>query len=118
MEEQQPRIEVLQNGEITEVLLLDKDILDEVTISEISDSVLGVVEEKAPVKLLLNFQEVEHLSSSALGALIRINKRIEETQGAFRLSNIQPSLYEIFVITKLNKLFKIFDDAQSARESF
>jgi anti-sigma B factor antagonist len=118
MEEQEPRIEIQQSGNITEVILLDKDVLDELTINEITDSIFAVVEDKAPIKLVLNFKEVRHLSSSALGALIRINKRIEETQGAFRLSNIKSSLYDIFVITKLNKVFKIFDDAQSARESF
>lgn len=118
MEEQQPRIEVQQNNGITEVILLDQEILDEITINEILDSLLGVVDDNSPIQLLLNFKEVRHLSSSALGALIRINKRIGETQGQFRLSNIKSSLYDIFVITKLNKIFQIFDDAESARESF
>ncbi len=118
MEEQQPRIEVLQSGNITEVILLDREILDEITISEITDSLFAVVEEKSPVNLLLNFKEVQHLSSSALGALIRLNKRIGETKGQFRLSNIKSSLYDIFVITKLNKIFSIFDDANEARNSF
>ena len=118
MEDQQPRIEVLQTGKVTEVVLLDREILDEISISEISEALFAVVEEKAPVNLLLNFKEVQHLSSSALGALIRLNKRISETRGQFHLSNIKSSLYEIFVITKLNKIFSIYDDAEQARESF
>lgn len=118
MEEQRPRIEVQQNNGITEAILLDQEILDEMTISEISKTLLGLVDDNSPIKLLLNFKEVRHLSSSALGALIRINKRIDETQGEFRLSNIKSSLYDIFVITKLNKIFQIFDDARSAKESF
>ena len=118
MEERRPRIEVQQNGGITEVILLDQEILDEITINEITESLFAVVADKAPVKLLLNFKTVRYLSSSALGALIRINKRIGETQGEFRLCQIKSSLLDIFKITKLDKVFEIFDDAQSARGSF
>jgi anti-sigma B factor antagonist len=34
------------------------------------------------------------------------------------LCNIDPQIYEVFVITKLNKLFQIHEDAPQAVASF
>ena len=117
MNEKKPRIKVDHQGDATVVDLLDREILDELTINEISDSLFAVVDEQPHVKLVLNFQEVTHLSSSALGTLIRLNKKIEESSGQFRLCAIKKSLYEIFLITRLNKVFKIHDDVEAAIQS-
>jgi anti-sigma B factor antagonist len=113
-----PRVAVNQNGEVTEVELLDEEILDENTINDVAETLFAVVEDKAPVKLLLSFGRVKHLSSSALGTLIRLNKRIDESKGALKLCSIRASLYEVFVITKLNKLFDIYKDEDTALKSF
>ena len=118
MTDDKPRIEVTQREKVIEVALLDTEILDESTINDISDSLFAVVEEHLPVKMLLNFSQVQHLSSSALGTLVRLNKRIQDTQGEFKLCRIHPSLREIFVITKLNKILDIHDEAATALRSF
>jgi len=47
------------------------------------------------------------LSSAALGALINVNNRMKAKNGQLRLANIKPQIFEVFVITKLNKLFRI-----------
>jgi len=118
MEKNSPKIKVTQENGISIVELLAEEILDEGTISTISESLFAVVEDHAPVRLLLSFERVKHLSSSALGTLIRLNKRIDETGGKLRLCEIKKNLYEIFTITKLNKLFDIFEDRETAIKSF
>ena len=67
---------------------------------------------KPAINLLLSFSHVKHLSSSALGTLIWLNKRVEEGKGKLKLCGLKKSLYEIFVITKLNKLFEIYDNKE------
>ena len=118
MQEYGPKIAVSQNGAVTVVELLDEEILDENTINDISDSLFSVVDDNAPVQLLISFSRVKHLSSSALGTLIRLSKRVDESSGALKLCSIRQSLYEIFVITKLNKLFDIYKDEEVALSSF
>ena len=113
-----PKIDVnIENG-ITAVYLLDEEILDEPTINDIADALFCVAEENKPTKMVLSFVKVKHLSSSALGTLIRLNKRIGESGGTLRLCEIKPSLYEVFVITKLNKLFDIYEDEATAISTF
>lgn len=53
-----------------------------------------------------------------LGTLITINNKIRSKDGQLRLANIDPQIYEVFVITKLNKLFQIHDTNDEAMRSF
>jgi len=76
------------------------------------------VEQADNPKLLISFKNVEHLSSAALGALITISHKVKEKDGQLRLSDIDPRVYEIFLITKLNTLFRIHETAEQAIESF
>ena len=118
MENYQAKIEVKKEGVISVVELLNEEILDESTIGDIADSLFAVVEDNNPVQMVLSFSRVKHLSSMALGTLIRLNKRIEEGGGLLKLCSIRSSLYEIFIITKLNKLFEIYDSEEAALSSF
>ncbi len=112
------RLAIRKDGEITIVEFLDKNILDEASIQTIGDEILGLIEASANPKMLIDFSNVDHLSSAALGALITINNKVRQKDGQLRLSHIDPQIYEVFVITKLNKLFQIHDTTPSALNSF
>ena len=90
----------------------------EANIAEIGASLGSLIDEANNPKLLLDFAAVDHLSSAALGMLINANKRIREKNGQLRLANIKPQIFEVFVITKLNKLFKILPNRAEALASF
>ena len=78
---------------------------------------MSVVEQAENIYLILDFSNVQFLSSAVLGLLIRISKRIYEREGQLRLCNINPKIYEIFKITRLNKIFDIYQDIESATEN-
>ena len=93
-------------------------ILDEANIKEIGDAILGLVDSREVPKILIDFAAVDHLSSAALGMLININSRVKAKNGSLRLANIKPSIRDVFVITKLDKLFKILPTRDEALTSF
>jgi len=105
------------NG-VMHVEFSDRKILDELSINEILNELVALVESQPEIKLLLNFDNVDHLSSAALGMLITLNKRVADAGGKLRLANISPQIYEVFAITRLNKLFDIHDSADAALRSF
>jgi anti-sigma B factor antagonist len=109
-------VSVDQDG-ITTVELTDKKILDEVSISAIGEQLYALVAESASPKLVLDFSPVGHMSSSALGMLITLHKRIREKHGELRLCGIQPGIYEVFAITRLNEIFQISPTRQEALQS-
>ena len=45
-------------------------------------------------------------------------ERIREKNGQLRLANIKPQIFEVFVITTLNKIFKILPTREEAMASF
>jgi anti-sigma B factor antagonist len=112
------RLMIQRDREITRIEFLDRNILEEASIQQIGDEISHIIEQSAVPKLLLSFENVEHLSSAALGTLITVNNKIRQKGGQLRLSNIDPQIYEVFVITKLNKLFQIYDNAEKAAASF
>ena len=112
------RLKVKRDGAIVEVQFRDRNILDEANIQQIGEEIKAIIEAEPAPRLLINFTDVDHLSSAALGTLITINNRVRTLKGQLRLSNIDPNIYQVFQITKLNKLFEIHDNAEKARSSF
>ena len=117
MREENPRLNVVVEGNATVVELADRKILDEVSISEIGDQLNALVAESDNPKLVLDFSSVSHMSSSALGMLITLHKRIREKNGQLWLCNIQPVIYEVFVITRLNEIFQISPSRKEALDN-
>lgn len=114
----QSRLRIHKDDDVAHIGFVDRNILDEGNIQQIGDEVLALIEQEPNPKLLIDFENVDHLSSAALGTLITINTKIRAKDGQLRLANIAPQIYEVFVITKLNKLFQIHESAEQARASF
>ncbi len=111
-------ITVSKNNGVNVVEFNDRKILDELSIAELGDQLRQVAESEQAVRMLLNFENVEHLSSAALGMLITLDQLVKKQKGKLKLSNIHPQIYEVFKITRLNKLFEIHDSAAQALGAF
>ncbi len=118
MSDQIPPISVVAHKSIQIVEFTNNKILDEGNIEDIRKTLDSLIDEATPPKLLLDFVTVDHLSSAALGMLINTNNRVKSKNGQLRLANIKPQIMEVFVITKLNKLFKILPTRDEAIGSF
>lgn len=112
------RIDIEEVGDVTVVRFLDKRILDETNIQLIGNQLFGLVDEDQRSKIVLDFTNVEYLSSAALGKLITLDKKVKAVKGKLRLCGIRPEIYEVFSITRLNKVFTIFDDQEKALDGF
>ncbi|MEM7755460.1 MAG: STAS domain-containing protein [Planctomycetota bacterium] len=111
------RIRDIDNG-VTQVEFVDRNILDEANIQMIGEEIAGLIDSAATPRILISFSNVDHLSSAALGTLITINNKVRSKTGQLRLANIDPQIYEVFVITRLNKLFAIHESTEEAVQSF
>ena len=113
-----PPLSVTEQKGIRIVEFTNNKILDEANIDAIQRSLNALIDEQPRPRLLLDFTNVDHLSSAALGALINVNNRVRQKNGELRLTNIKPQILEVFVITKLNKLFRILPTKAEALASF
>ena len=112
------RLTLEEVGDVTVVSFVDKKILDEQNIQIIGEQLFDLVDNQGKKKILLNFSNVEFLSSAALGKLITLNKKAQTSGGKLVMCNIVKEIYEVFAITKLDKLFKIYKDEQAALQAF
>ncbi|MDX2147984.1 MAG: STAS domain-containing protein [Planctomycetota bacterium] len=111
------RVQRVEGG-VVHVEFVDRNILDEANIQIIEEEILAILDAEATPKLLISFANVDHLSSAALGSLIKINNRVKAKGGQLRLSNIDPQIHEVFTITRLNKLFSIHENVDQALRTF
>lgn len=114
MPESKLNLKVRKQNDVCVVEFEDRKILEEHTINQIGERLGEMIEDESVPKLLLDFRNVEHLSSAALGMLITLNKQLSERQGRLVLANIHPQIYEVFKITRLNKLFNIHSNTEDA----
>jgi len=105
-------------GEVTMVRFLDRKIIDAANIQELGDELFSLVEKEQRKNLLLNFANVEFLSSAALNKLIILDKKVKAHAGKMRLCNLKPEIYEVFAITRLNQLFDIKNTEAEALAGF
>jgi len=114
MAQENAKMKVAQVDGITVVVLADQKILDEVSIAKIGNDLGKLITPDGKPKIVVNFENVTNMSSSALGMLITLHKRVREAGGQLRLSNIQPTISEVFKITRLDEIFQICRDQNEA----
>lgn len=74
--------------------------------------------DEGSTRLVLDLQGVEFLDSSGLGALVASLRKVKEKKGEIKLSGLRPEVRSIFDITRVSRLFHIYDDVQKALEAF
>jgi anti-sigma B factor antagonist len=112
-----PCISIDYTDTATVITFTDDKILEEKDIQSLQESIMSVLSQSEQIQLILDFSNVKFLSSSALGLLIRVSKKIYENNGELRLCGINPKIYEVFKITRLTKIFDIYPDAAAAEAS-
>ena len=112
------RIRLAETNGVTVVEFLDHKILDAGIIQELGEELYGLVDRSGVKSLLLDFKNVEFLSSAALNKLIILDKKIKQNSGRLKLCQLEPGIREVFVITRLNQLFEIHDTVQDALKAY
>lgn len=114
MDQNSPNISIDFRGQVIIATLEDDKILDETQLQSLEGSFLPLIEQNEGIQLIIDFMNVKFLTSSVLGLLIRISKKVYEKNGCLRLCSINPKIQEVFKITRLDKIFEIFPDWQDA----
>ncbi|MFH1359441.1 MAG: STAS domain-containing protein [Candidatus Omnitrophota bacterium] len=59
-------------------------------------------------KIIVDFQNVSYIDSSGLATLIEMMQRLKKHQGSMHLVRMADKIRNLFEVTKLDKLFKIY----------
>ncbi|PYL14282.1 MAG: anti-anti-sigma factor [Verrucomicrobia bacterium] len=75
---------------------------------------LSMMIEKKPKQLIVDLSRVTYIDSSGLAALIEGMQNTEEYGGKFALAGLQETIRTIFEIARLDQVFQIFPDVDTA----
>lgn len=114
MADPKPVITVNYNSGVVVVTIDREKILEEKDIQTLEETINPIIAENDPLRMAVDFSKVEYLSSSVLGLLIRVNNTIKERGGNMCLCNISSRIYGIFKITRLDKVFHVFEKTEQA----
>jgi anti-sigma B factor antagonist len=68
--------------------------------------------------LLIDLKEVRFIDSSGLGVLVSGFKNASARQGSLKLSGLQNQVKSMFELTRLHRVFDIFQTVDDALESY
>jgi anti-sigma B factor antagonist len=111
--------------------LLQKEVKDAVSVltfttpnidqSNVDDLLQEMTRElgaEGEARVLLDFCNVQYVSSIVLGNFVLFRRRVDDVGGKLKLCNLSPILHNLFRITKLDHLFTIEDDMETALQRF
>ena len=105
-------------GEIRIISIDEVQLVAEVALAQCHREIVDVLDKTEESCALLHFGRVTFMSSSALGMLIRVNKKCKEYKIALKLCNIASDIRPVFKITGLAKVFDIHEDVTQAIDAF
>jgi anti-anti-sigma factor len=113
------RIDVEQVPGVGQVVRFrDVRLFDDATVREVSDQISAALPAEGPPMVILDFGGVETISSSMLGKLILLHRRITGSRnGRLRLCNLNSVARSVFRSTNLDRLFAIDHDLAESREA-
>src|SRR5262249_47209003 len=81
--------------------------LDEGALDRIHEQLLAFADEPGEADLLLDFANVEYLTSTTLGTLISLHKKLLPKVPHLTVGNLSPQVHEVFSITKVDRFLDL-----------
>lgn len=66
-------------------------------------------------KALIDMTGLSYIDSAGLGALVSLLKRSSESSKELRIFGLKGNVKKVFELTRLNRVFKIFDTVEEAK---
>ncbi len=87
------------------------------TVNQFKERIDQLVNE-GKMRLVMDFAEVNYLNSMGLGVVAATLKKVKKGKGDLKLIKLSPAVQELFELTRLTKVFEIFDSEEEAVKSF
>ena len=98
-------------------VLTPKGRIDASCSAQIKDKVLSMIDDHK-YRLLLDLSEVDFIDSSGLGTLVSCLNTMNKAGGALKLCSFQENPKQVFEMTRLDRVFEVFDYRGEALNSF
>ncbi len=110
--------EFITTRESADVKIIDvKTDLSSYAASDLRKVLENLLAEKVN-KVVVNFSEVSHINSTAVGTLVGIAKRLRQNGGDLKLCNLAATLTRTFNLIGASSVVEIYESEKSAIAAF
>lgn len=102
-------------NDITLVSLIGELNMD--NTNRVREAFKKILQEKK-VKVLIDFHKVPFVDSSGIALLLEIVQNFAKANGRMCLCHVNKKIISVFEITKVHKMFNIFESHEDALRSF
>ena len=83
---------------------------------EVREVLLQLVDIKAPT-IVLDFRNVVYIDSSGIATLVEALQEVGKYKGDFILANLSKNVLDVFELSRLDKVFDIYNSLEEALKS-
>lgn len=94
-----------------------KGRLDAGSTKSIKEKINSLVK-KNRASIVLDMGSVDFIDSSGLGSLVSCLRLVNKMEGDIKIASLQDQVRGIFELTRLHRVFQIFDDSNTAVNNF
>jgi anti-sigma B factor antagonist len=106
------RVRAVDGTAVVDIIHAETLIAEE-DISHLANQLHRLAED-GHARLVLNFREVQTMSSDVLGVLVALHRRLEKSQGRLVVSSLDPVLRAMLRICRLERVFDLHADEAEA----
>jgi len=108
-------VERLDNGVV--IISIKGKLIGPPETDQLNERIQSKIEQ-GRLQIVLNLKHINWMSSLGVGALMKNLRNVREAGGDLRLTGLSDKVKDVFQITKLIGVIKIFDSDVEAAESF
>lgn len=97
-----------------DIVVTIKEARVDMAISRKLRKELSEILTEKPMILVINLSETQYFDSSALGTLVTILREAKSYGGQVRLANLNQTLITLMKLSKLDTMFKIYENVENA----
>jgi anti-sigma B factor antagonist len=103
--------------DVTVVRFTANRLEDEEHIRALFQEVAGLID-GGRHKIVLNFEKVDFLASTAIGKLVMLHRKVNAARGRLAVCNVSPTTDEALEVMHLKEIVPIYGSEQEALQSF
>ena len=103
----EPRLELSAEGDETVVRLVNCSSLNEYNADQIGKKLVALGDGQRGRKITIDLSPIEYLTSTVLGHLVALHKRLAVSDGRLTLANCRPTVRNILHITLLDQVLDV-----------
>jgi len=108
-------IDVKQESGTTVITLSGR--FDALMAKEFKNCISGLIENRQ-IMIAIDMSAIDFIDSSGLGSLVGGLKGVAREKGEIRIAGLSPEVRTIFELTRLHRIFDIYENIEIALASF